>query len=92
MGFGPLRVVNEDRVSPGTGFGTHSHPKDSLGSGAVIRPGELQRMTAGTGVAHSEINASATEPVHFLQIRVMPDTDAWPEAGGGVFVRTYGFR
>lgn len=104
MGFRALRVVNEDRVRPGEGFGTHGHRdmeivsyvvagalahRDTSGGEGVLRPGEVQRMTAGTGVRHSEFNGSAEEEVHFLQLWIVPDREghapsyeqrAYPEA------------
>ncbi len=106
MGFGPLRVINEDRVDAGRGFGTHPHQnmeiisyvvhgalahQDSTGSGGVVHPGEVQIMSAGRGVRHSEMNGSQAEPVHFLQIWIEPsETGTEPNYAERFFERTPG--
>ena len=104
LGYGPLLAINEDRVQPGKGFPVHGHRdmeiityvlagslthRDSLGNGSTINPGELQRMSAGTGILHSEYNASSTEPVHFLQIWILPEqTGMQPSYEQRSFART----
>lgn len=111
MGFRALRVVNDDRVTPGAGFGTHGHRdmeiltwvlsgalehKDSIGEGGVLRPGDVQHMSAGRGVLHSEFNHSKTEPVHFLQVWIQPDkagtTPSYAQVNVPVEVRTDRWR
>lgn len=111
MGFRSLRVLNEDRVAPGQGFGAHPHAnmeiltyvlegalehKDSLGNGGVLRPGEVQTMSAGTGIRHSEFNHSKTEPVHFLQVWLYPDQPGheprWAQRNFSVGERTSQLR
>ena len=116
MGFGTLRVINEDVIQPGQGFGTHGHQdmeivtyildgalehKDSIGNGSVLRPGEVQRMSAGTGIEHSEFNPSPTDPVHLLQIWIVPERKglepgyeqkSFPEPGRRGTLRLVGAR